>query len=187
MTTPTTSTLTAPDLTPGTWAIDPAHSEIAFTVRHLMSKVRGVFREFDGELVIADDVLASTARTTIELTSVDTGSPQRDQHLRSGDFFGVEAQPTMTFVSTSLRPVGDGYHLTGALTLNGQTREVELALEQLGVQVDAYARTVAGFEATGQISRKEFGVNGNVPLDGDRFLIGDTVAITLTIQAVRQA
>ena len=185
MTTLTADTSTG--LEPGTWVIDPTHSEISFTVRHLMSKVRGVFREFEGSLVVADNAADSRAEATIQLSSVDTGTKQRDDHLRSSDFFDVETKPVMTYSSTGLRLDGDTAVLTGDLTVNGFTRPVELSVELLGTQVDGYGRTVAGFEATGEINRKDFGVDWNMPLDGGRFLVGDRVTLQLTVQATKQA
>ena len=186
MTSTSVITSNVPALEAGTWQVDPAHSEIAFTVRHLMSKVRGVFREFEGQVDIAADTLDSTAHATIQLSSVDTGAAQRDDHLRSSDFFDVETKPTMTFASTSLGEGDDGYVLTGDLTVNGVTKSVELVVELLGTEVDGYGRTVAGFEATGEVNRKDFGVDWNMPLDGGRLLVGDKVALSLTIQAVKQ-
>ncbi|MBA2508282.1 MAG: YceI family protein [Nocardioidaceae bacterium] len=179
---------TIPGLEAGTWAIDPAHSEISFTVRHLMSKVRGVFRDFEGTAVVAADALASTASATIQLASVDTGTKQRDDHLRSSDFFNVDTQPVMTFVSTEPRSVDDGrFVLAGDLTVNGITRSVELALEVLGVEVNGYGQTIAGFEATGEINRKDFGIDFNMPLDSGRLMIGDKVTVALMVQAAKQA
>ena len=172
-------------LTAGTWTIDPTHTEVAFTVRHLMSKVRGTFKTFEGSVVIGEDLLSSSAEATIDLSSVDTGTPQRDDHLRSSDFFDAATRPTMTFRSTRLRTDGDNFVAVGDLTVKGVTREVELAVELLGVGTDAYGNERIGLEATGVISRKDFGIDFNVPLDGGKLLIGDTVTITLTVQAVR--
>jgi polyisoprenoid-binding protein YceI len=176
---------TVPALTSGTWTIDPAHTEVAFTVRHLMSKVRGTFKTFEGSIVVGDDVLSSSAQATIDLSSVDTGAPQRDDHLRSSDFFDAATQPTMTFRSTQLRSNGESLVAVGDLTVKGVTREVELAVELLGVGTDAYGNERIGLEATGVISRKDFGVDFNVPLDGGKLLIGDAVTISLTVQAIR--
>jgi polyisoprenoid-binding protein YceI len=176
---------TVPALTSGTWTIDPAHTEVAFTVRHLMSKVRGTFKTFEGSIVVGDDVLSSSAQATIDLSSVDTGAPQRDDHLRSSDFFDAATQPTMTFRSTQLRSNGESFVARGDLTVKGVTREVELAVELLGVGTDAYGNERIGLEATGVISRKDFGIDFNIPLDGGKLLIGDTVTIALTVQAVR--
>jgi polyisoprenoid-binding protein YceI len=174
-----------PAVTAGTWTIDPTHTEVAFTVRHLMSKVRGTFKTFEGSIVIGEDLLSSSAEATIDLSSVDTGTPQRDDHLRSSDFFDAATQPTMTFRSTRLRTNGDSFVAVGDLTVRGVTREVELAVELLGVGTDAYGNERIGLEATGVISRKDFGIDFNVPLDGGKLLIGDTVTISLTVQAVR--
>jgi polyisoprenoid-binding protein YceI len=175
----------APVLAAGTWTLDPTHTEVAFTVRHLMSKVRGTFKQFEGSIVIGDDLMSSSAEATIDLSSVDTGTPQRDDHLRSSDFFDASTQPTMTYRSKALRPRGDDYVAVGDLTIKGVTREVELSVELLGAGVDAYGNERIGLEATGLISRKDFGIDFNVPLDGGKLLIGDAVTISLTVQAVR--
>ena len=178
---------TVPGLTAGTWTIDPTHTEVAFTVRHLMSKVRGTFTTFEGSIVVGDDLLSSSAQATIDLSSVYTGTPQRDDHLRSSDFFDASTQPTMTFRSTRLSSNGESFVAVGDLTVKDVTREVELAVELLGVGTDAYGNERIGLEATGVISRKDFGIDFNVPLDGGKLLIGDTVTISLTVQAVRSA
>lgn len=173
-------------LATGTWVVDPTHSEISFTVRHLMSKVRGVFREFEGSVEVADDELLSSAVATVQLSSVDTGAAQRDTHLRSSDFFDVETRPEMTFASHRVERDGDSYVLHGDLTINAVTKPVRLAVEVLGVQVNPYGMTVAGFEASGSLNRKDFGIDWNVPLEGGALLVGDKVTLGLTIQAVRQ-
>src|SRR5829696_3987631 len=126
----TVTTPVLPGLVAGTYAIDPAHSEIGFTARHLMvAKVRGVFGTFSGEITVADDILASSATATIDVNSVDTRNEQRDAHIRSADFFEAATYPTMTYRSTGLRRDGDDFVVTGELTLHGVTREVELDLE----------------------------------------------------------
>lgn len=178
------TTLTAlPGLTTGTWTIDPAHSEISFVVRHLMTKVRGSFTEFEGAIEIADDVTASTATATIQAASVNTRNEMRDGHLRSSDFFGVEDDPTISFATTGVQVKGDGYVLVGGLTIKGVTRPVELDVEFLGVEVDQNGVTKAGFEASTTINRKEFGVETNVTLNGDKLMLGDRIAVELSIQA----
>jgi|SRR5689334_3533416 len=182
--TPTTS---IPGLVSGTYALDTAHTEIGFTVRHLMTKVRGTFQEFSGEIVVKDSLEDSTANVSIELASVHTRNEQRDGHLRSGDFFDAENSPKMTFVSTALKAEGDDYILAGDLTIKDVTKPVELAFEFLGVEQNAYGQTILGFEASTSISRKEFGVDFNVPLEGGKLLIGDKVDIHLDIQAALQA
>jgi polyisoprenoid-binding protein YceI len=186
-TTGTTPTSSIPGLVAGTYAIDPAHSEIGFTVRHLMTKVRGTFKEYAGEIVVKDSLEESAANVAVELASVDTRSEQRDGHLRSGDFFDAENSPKMTFVSTALAPNGDDYTLTGELTIKDVTKPIELAVEFLGVDQNAYGQTIIGFEASAQISRKEWGIDFNVPLEGGKLLIGDKVDIHLDVQAALQA
>jgi polyisoprenoid-binding protein YceI len=186
-TTGTTPTSTIPGLVAGTYAIDPAHSEIGFTVRHLMTKVRGTFKEYAGEIVVKDSLEESAANVTVELSSVDTRSEQRDGHLRSGDFFDVEKSPKMTFASTALVPNGDDYTLVGELTIKDVSKPIELAVEFLGVEQNAYGQTIIGFEATASISRKDWGIDFNVPLEGGKLLVGDKVDIHLDVQAALQA
>ncbi len=186
VTTGTTPTSSIPGLVAGTYAIDAAHSEIGFTVRHLMTKVRGTFQEYAGEIVVKDSLEESTTAVTVELGSVHTRSEQRDGHLRSGDFFDAENSPKMTFVSTGLKPEGDDYILAGELTIKNVTKPIELAVEFLGVDQNAYGQTIIGFEASAQISRKEWGIDFNVPLEGGKLLIGDKVDIHLDVQAALQ-
>jgi polyisoprenoid-binding protein YceI len=173
-------------LVPGTWQLDPAHTAIGFTVRHLISKVRGTFEDFEGEIVIAENPLESEASATVQLNSINTGTAQRDDHLRSSDFFEVDQHPIMRFRSTGVRAEGDGYVVTGDLTVKNVTREIELDVEFLGVGPDPWGGTRVGFEASGAISRKEFGVDFNIPLEGDKFVIGDQVSIQLQVEAVLQ-
>jgi polyisoprenoid-binding protein YceI len=186
VTTGSTPTSSIPGLVTGTYAIDAAHSEIGFTVRHLMTKVRGTFQEFAGEIVVKDSLEESTTAVTVELASVHTRSEQRDGHLRSGDFFDAENSPKMTFVSTGLKPEGDDYILAGELTIKNVTKPIELAVEFLGVDQNAYGQTIIGFEASTQITRKEWGIDFNVPLEGGKLLIGDKVDIHLDVQAALQ-
>jgi polyisoprenoid-binding protein YceI len=187
VTTGTTPTSSIPGLVAGTYAIDAAHSEIGFTVRHLMTKVRGTFKDYAGEIVVKDTLEESTANVTVELSSVDTRSEQRDGHLRSGDFFDVEKSPKMTFASTALVPNGDDYSLVGELTIKDVSKSIELAVEFLGVEQNAYGQTIIGFEATASISRKDWGIDFNVPLEGGKLLVGDKVDIHLDVQAALQA
>jgi polyisoprenoid-binding protein YceI len=169
----------------GTWDIDPVHSDVSFTVRHMMvSKVRGRFATFTGEIVTGADVTASSVRATIDATSIDTGNEQRDGHVRSADFFDVENHPTWTYVSTGVRADGDDLVIDGDLTIKGVTRSVPLALEVNGFGPDAYGGTRAGFTATTTINRNDFGVDIAMPLDGGGVVVGDKVQITLEIQGV---
>lgn len=169
------------DLTTGTWAIEPAHSEVGFSVRHLgLSKVRGRFNSFDGVATIAENLADTQVTATIDLSSVDTNNADRDAHLTSTDFFNTDTHPTMTFRSTAVSEST----LDGELTINGITKTVSLDLEFHGVAVDGYEMTRAGFSASGDISRGDFGIDFNAPLGGDGMLIGDKVSIELEIQLV---
>jgi polyisoprenoid-binding protein YceI len=176
----TTDTTFSTDFAAGTWNIDPSHSEIGFTVRHLMSKVRGQFTKFEGNLTTGASLEDTRATATIDLHSIDTRDETRDAHLRSADFFDVENHGGMTFVTTSF----DGTTAVGELTIKGVTRPVELEVEFLGAGNDPWGGSRLGFEATAEISRKEFGVDFNIPLDGGKLLIGDKVNIHLAVEAV---
>ncbi|HEY8093887.1 MAG TPA: YceI family protein [Acidimicrobiales bacterium] len=174
------------DLTPGTWNIDPSHTVVGFTARHLMiSKVRGRFTSFTGSVTIAEDPLQSTVEATVDLGSVSTGDEARDTHLRSGDFFGVENHPTMTFRSTGIKADGDDYLLTGDLTVAGKTRTVDFELELDGVENDPWGGTRAGFTAEAEISRKDWELTWNVALETGGVLVGDKVKIELDVELVK--
>jgi polyisoprenoid-binding protein YceI len=186
-----TTTEPLPGLAAGLWTIDTAHSEIIFTIRHLMSTVRGSFTDFSGQVVIADDPYASRASAEIVTASVDTRETDRDVHVRSADFLDVERYPTMSFASTGVFPARTGrrarqprYNLDGVLTVKGVSHPVQLLTEYHGVRIDQYGGTRAGFTATTVINRFDFGVKWNMPLQGDRVLLGDEVTIQLEIQAV---
>jgi polyisoprenoid-binding protein YceI len=172
----------------GTWEIDPVHSEVGFIARHMMvSKVRGRFTQFSGEFVTADDPLQSSVTATIDLTSIQTGNEQRDQHIRSADFFEVDKYKTMTYRSTGLRAEGDHYVLDGELTLKDVTKEVPLTLELNGFGPDPFGGTRAGFTATGEINRRDFGVNFSAPMETGGVVVSDKVTIQLEIEAVLKA
>lgn len=170
-----------PSLTAGDWTIEPAHSSVGFTVRHLgLSKVRGQFNSFNGTLSIADEQTASAVTATVEMSSIDTNNADRDGHLQSTDFFGVENNPQMQFSSTAVTESS----LSGDITINGITKPVTFDLDFHGVAVDGYGVTRAGFSAEGEISRSDFGIDFNMPIGLDGMLIGDKVQIELEIQAV---
>ncbi|MDQ6641398.1 MAG: YceI family protein, partial [Actinomycetota bacterium] len=152
--TTTTDTTPTTEWVSGTWTIDPSHSDVSFTVRHLMSKVRGQFEKFEGSLTTGEKIEHTVAAATIDLTSVNTREPQRDAHLRSADFFDVENTGPMTFTTTSF----DGDKAIGELTIKGVTRPVELDVAFLGFGTDPWGGTRMGFEATTEINRKDFGV-----------------------------
>lgn len=176
---------TIPGYQAGTWTIDPTHSEVGFSVRHMMvSKVKGRFRTFEGSIVTADDPSASRVTAEIDLSSIDTGNDQRDAHIRSADFFDVDKHEKITFQSTTVKANGDEFIVEGDLSLHGVTRQVTLKLEPNGFGPDAYGGVRSGFTATTSISRKEFGVDIDIPLDGGGVVIGDKIDITLEIEAV---
>lgn len=179
---------TATAVSTGTWTIDPSHTEIGFSVRHLVSKVRGKFETFEGTIVTNDDLATSTVNVTVDLNSINTGTADRDNHLRSADFFEVESHPTMTFVSTGIVQKSDtDFVVAGDLTIKGVTKPIELEAEFLGEGGDPWGGTRVGVEATAAISRKEFGIDFNIPLEGDKLMIGDKISIHITAEAVLQA
>lgn len=169
-----------------TWSIDPSHSEVGFSVRHLMSKVKGTFSDFSGTITTtSDNPVDASVEVSIVSSSISTNNAQRDAHLQSADFFDPTNGGTLAFVSKGIRESGDGYVISGDLTLNGITKPVDLAAEFLGVAVDAYGVTRLGAEAHTSIDRQDFNVTFNIPLDGGKLLIGDKVDISLSIEAVK--
>ena len=180
-----TQSVTIPGYVTGTWTIDPVHSDVSFSVRHMMvSKVKGRFGAFSGTIVTAENPLESKVTAEIDLSSIDTNNGQRDDHIRSADFFEVEKYPTMTYTSTSVVADGDDYVLQGQLSLKGVTKNVALKLELNGFGPDAYGGIRAGFSASTEISRKEFGVDIDMPMDGGGVVIGDKITVSLEIEAV---
>jgi polyisoprenoid-binding protein YceI len=169
----------------GSWTIDPVHSDVSFTVRHMMvSKVRGYFRTFEGTFTTAEDPAQSTVTATIKLESIDTNQEQRNAHIRSADFFEVEKYPEMTYSSTGVRFDGDDWIIDGDLTLKDVTKQVPLKLEINGFGPDAYGGTRAGFTAKGEINRHDFNVSFNAPIEGGGVVVGEKVTILLEIEAV---
>src|SRR5450631_117770 len=173
-----------PGYVAGTWEIDPVHSEVGFSVRHMMvSKVRGRFTTFSGQLVTGDSPLDSSVTAEIDLASINTGSEQRDGHIRSADFFDVETYPTMTYRSTGVRQHGGDYVLDGDLTLKGVTKNVPLTLELNGFGPDPFGGTRAGFTATGEINRRDFNVSFSAPMETGGVVVSDKIGIQLEIEA----
>ncbi len=171
----------------GTWTIDPVHSTVGFSVKHLMvSKVRGKFDTFSGTITVAEDGTPSV-QAEIDVASINTGNDQRDGHVRSADFFDAENFPKATFVSTDVEADGDDYVLTGDFTLKGVTKSVSLKLEFNGVNPGMGAGPIAGFEATTVINRKDFGVDLEMPLEGGGVVVGDKITINLEIEAGKGA
>ncbi len=182
MTTITTSIPT------GTWNVDPAHSQVGFAVKHMgIATVRGEFHDFQGTLSIGDDGSA-TATGTVKTTSVDTGEPQRDDHLRSPDFFDAASYPELSFESSSIDLVADDtYRIKGSLTIHGVTNPVELEAIVDGTDVDPWGSERVGLEIVGQISRGDFEMRFNQALGSGNMLVADKVKLALDISAVKQS
>jgi polyisoprenoid-binding protein YceI len=170
------------------YAIDKMHSEVAFQVRHLLTKVRGRFTEFAGTVLFdREHPEQSSASLTIDASSVDTGTPDRDTHLRSDDFFAVGTHPTLTFTSLRVVKTGDDtYDVVGTLTIRGVTKEITLPVTYLGTAKDPWGNVRVGFETSLTLNRKDFGLAWNAALETGGFLVGDEVRISLSIQAIAQ-
>lgn len=173
-----------------TYVIDADHSTLGFTIRHAgIGKTRGQFDEFNGTIEVADDSTPtdSTASATIKAASVNTRNNDRDNHLRSADFFDVETYPEWTFATTGVSGSKESFTLTGDLTIHGVTKSVDLEVEFLGAATDPFGNDRAAFEASTVISRKDFGLTWNAALEAGGVLVGDKVTITLEIEAIKQA
>jgi polyisoprenoid-binding protein YceI len=182
----TVDTQQLPGYAPGTWTIDQTHSEVSFSVRHLMvSKVRGRFAQFEGQIVTAEDPLASTVHATVDLTSIDTNNVDRDNHLRTADFFDVETHPTMTYQSTGIHHDGEDFIVDGELTLHGVTRRVPLKVEVNGFQPNTpFGDTRVGFSATGELNRTDFDISFNMLLEGGGVGLGEKIQLQIEVEAV---
>jgi len=168
-----------------TIAIDKTHSEATFQVRHLVTKVRGRFTDLGGSIAFDEaSPEASAVSFTIQAASIDTGTPDRDAHLRSEDFFHVEQYPSITFVSTAIRARGGNqFDVTGDLTMRGVTQRITLPVTYLGTAKDPWGNEKIGFEAETTINRKDYGLVWNAALETGGFLVGDDVKISVSIQA----
>ena len=172
------------DLPAGTWTVDASHSEIGFVARHLMvTKVRGQFKEFEGTVKVGDDITESQVTAVAQIASVDTGSADRDTHLKSGDFFDAEANPTMSFTSTEVTPDS----LTGDLTIKGVTKPVTLDVEFNGVATDPWGNDKAAFEATGELNRSDWGLTWNASLEKGGVLVSEKIKLVIDVQLAKQA
>lgn len=177
-------TLTLPAT--GTWVLDPTHSSIEITARHLMvTKVRGTFKQFSGSITVGDSPETSSVEVSIVAESIDTGVADRDTHLRSADFLDVENHPDITFKSTSITTDGFGYALTGDLTIKGVTKPITLQMEYGGVNVDPWGNEKAAFSATGTFEREDWGIGWNVALETGGVLVGKQFTIDIEVQAAR--
>jgi polyisoprenoid-binding protein YceI len=183
------STATKAVIPTGTWAVDPSHSTVGFSVKHLgIATVRGQFDEFDGTLEVGEDISAARAYGTIQAASVNTKDSGRDEHLRSADFFGAEANPELRFESTAVRPLDeDTFEIEGQLTMNGVTGPVTLTAVIEGTETDPWGNERVGLEVTGRINRGDWNMTFNQALGSGNLLVGEKVTLTLDISAVKQA
>jgi polyisoprenoid-binding protein YceI len=172
-----------------TYQIDPSHSQVEFSVKHLViTTTKGRFGSFSGEIVFDPvNIENSSVSVTIDADSIDTRDAKRDEHLRSNDFFGIGDNPQITFVSTRVEPKGkDTFTVYGDLTMAGVTREVALDARYNGTINNPWGQTVSSFSATTEIDRKDFGITWNAALEGGGVLVSDEVKISLEIEAIKQ-
>jgi polyisoprenoid-binding protein YceI len=170
------------------WNIDTTHSEITFKVKHLViSTVTGKFNSFDAQVETHDDTFENAnIRFSADIDSIETGVPDRDAHLKSDDFFNAKKFPKMTFESTSLEKTGEGtFQLTGNLTIRDITKQVQLAVDHGGIAIDPYGQTKSGFELTGSINRKEFGLTWSAITEAGSLVVSDDVKLIMNVQLVK--
>ncbi|AQP45359.1 YceI family protein [Tessaracoccus flavus] len=173
----------------GTYVLDPTHTTLSFVTRHAMvTKVRGSFEEFEGQAVIdAANPQATTLEVKINPASVNTRNEDRDNHVRSADFFDVEKYPTWTFVGTSYAVQGDTVEVTGDLTIKDITRSITIPLEYQGSAKDPFGNDRVGFEGSVQVNRSDFGLTWNAALETGGFLVSDKITLEFEISAIKQA
>jgi polyisoprenoid-binding protein YceI len=173
----------------GTWSVDPAHSAVGFSVKHLgIATVRGRFEEFEGTLEIGDDLSQARAYGTAQVNSINTDEPDRDAHLRSADFFGAESNPELRFESSAIRPLDeDTFEIDGQLTMNGVTKPVRLTAVVLGTETDPWGNERIGIEVAGQVKRADWNMTFNQALGSGNLLVGEKVTLSLDISAIKQA
>jgi polyisoprenoid-binding protein YceI len=173
----------------GTWNVDPAHSTVGFSVKHLgIATVRGQFEEFEGTLEIGDDLASARAYGTAQASSINTNDAGRDEHLRSTDFFGADVNPEVRFESTVVRPLDeDTFEIEGNLTMNGVTGPVTLTAVVEGTETDPWGNERVGLEVTGRLNRGDWNMTFNQALGSGNLLVGEKVTLGLDISAVKQA
>ena len=172
----------------GAWQVDPFHTELRITARHLMvAKVRGTFEDLAATIVVGEDPVDSTVEIEAKAASITTGTPDRDNHLRSADFLDAEQYPLVTFRSTGLEPSGEDWKLTGDLTIRGVTKPVTFDLVFEGANTDPYGNDKAGFSAVGEIERRDWGLTWNVPLENGGVLVSEKFKIEFDVEAALQS
>ena len=183
------STTTPSAIAAGTWTVDPAHSKVGFAVKHMgIATVRGEFTEFEGTLEIGDELSSAKVYGTVKPESVDTNEPQRDDHLRSPDFFDVAQFPELRFESTSIEALDDEeFRIAGKLTIHGVTNDIVLHADVQGTDIDPWGNERVGLEVTGKLSRGDYGMKFNQALGSGNMLVSDKVNLTLDISAVKQS
>lgn len=178
------STTTLPQT--GTWTIDPAHTVVGFMARHLMvTKVRGSFKTFSGAITVGETPEVSSVEVSIDAASIDTGTADRDNHLRSADFLDVETFPALTFTSTAVRQNGSGYSVDGDLTIRDTTKPATLEMAFDGTATDPWGNAKAAFTATTSINREDWGLTWNVPLETGGLLVSKDIKIEIEVQAAK--
>lgn len=181
------SVTTRTALPTGTWTVDPAHSSVEFSAKHLgIATVRGVFNEFEGSLEVGEDG-SGRARGTVQVVSIDTNEEQRDNHLRSEDFFHAEVHPELSFESTEIRPDEDSFLIHGDLTMRGVTRPIVLEAELQGTEIDPWGNERVGLEVRGQLNRRDWDMTFNQALGSGNMLVSDKIKLALDISAIKQA
>jgi len=181
------STLTVPTTLTGKYLLDASHSRVGFVARHAMvTKVRGSFNDVEGQGYLdADDASNSTLEVTIAAASIDTRNEDRDAHLRSNDFLAMDDYPQITFLSTSVEALGDGYRVVGDLTIKGVSKPVTIDFEYTGNAVDPYGNQRLGFEGSTVINRKDWGVNWNAALEAGGVLVSEKVTLEFEVSAIK--
>ena len=181
------STAVATLIPTGTWTVDPAHSTVGFSVKHLgIATVRGKFEQFDGTLEIGEDLSSARAHGTVQGASINTNDAGRDEHLRSADFFGVDANPELRFESTAIRPLDeDTFEVEGDLSMNGVTKPVTLTAVVQGTETDPWGNERVGLEVIGQLNRGDWNMSFNQALGSGNLLVGEKVKLELDISAVK--
>jgi polyisoprenoid-binding protein YceI len=183
------STAASTLLPTGTWVVDPSHSTVGFSVKHLgIATVRGRFEQFEGTFVVGEDLSQARAHGTVQAGSVNTNDSGRDEHLRSDDFFGVDANPELRFESREIRPLDeDTFEIEGDLSMNGVTNAVTLTAVVEGTETDPWGNERVGLEVTGRITRGDWNITFNQALGSGNLLVGEKVTLSLDISAVKQA